>query len=147
MARWSYGMLCSLALFVFAAAASASQPRHAAPPAPPPFQIWLAELIEEARRRDFDRDLVDETLSRLQPLPRVIKADRAQAAPNAGLDAYLSARLSAALVTRGREMMRDHRDLLARIERWFGVHSRFLVAIWGAETGYGPYSGDVPVFQ
>ena len=43
--------------------------------------------------------------------------------------------------------MREHRALLDRIERWFGVQRRFVVAIWGAETGYGPYTGDVPVFQ
>jgi membrane-bound lytic murein transglycosylase B len=44
-------------------------------------------------------------------------------------------------------MMREHRELLERIERWFGVQRRFVVAIWGAETGCGPYAGDVPVFQ
>jgi membrane-bound lytic murein transglycosylase B len=43
--------------------------------------------------------------------------------------------------------MREHRALLGRLEHWFGVQRRFVVAIWGAETGYGPYSGDVPVFQ
>jgi membrane-bound lytic murein transglycosylase B len=43
--------------------------------------------------------------------------------------------------------MREHRRLLDRIERWFGVQRRFVIAIWGAETGYGPYSGDIPVFQ
>ena len=43
--------------------------------------------------------------------------------------------------------MREHRALLGRIERWSGVPRRFVVAIWGAETGYGPYTGDVPVFQ
>jgi membrane-bound lytic murein transglycosylase B len=43
--------------------------------------------------------------------------------------------------------MREHEAVLDRIERWFGVQRRFIVAIWGAETGYGPYSGDIPVFH
>ena len=77
----------------------------------------------------------------------MIRADRKQAAPGNGLDAYLSIRLTPELVARGRERMRTHRRLLDRIERWFGVQRRFVVAIWGAETGYGPYSGDIPVFQ
>jgi membrane-bound lytic murein transglycosylase B len=126
-------------------ARAAAQPAPA--PAPPPFQVWLDELITEALRRGFDRDLVMRALGRLQPLPRVLQLDRAQAAPSPGLDAYLSARLTPALVSRGRDMMREHEALLGRIERWFGVQRRFVVAIWGAETGYGPYTGDVPVFQ
>lgn len=126
-------------------AAQSRSPRST--PSPPPFQRWLADVIDEALRRGFDRRLVSQTLGGLQPLPRVIREDRAQAAPNRGLDAYLSVRLTPELAARGRARMREHRALLGRIERWFGVQRRFVVAIWGAETGYGPYSGDVPVFQ
>ena len=86
-------------------------------------------------------------LGGLQPLPRVIQADRAQARPGSGLEAYLSQRLTPGLIDQGRAQMREHAALLDRIERWFGVQRRFIVAIWGAETGYGPYSGDVPVFR
>lgn len=143
---WLIGRL-AVVLLACAAAGAAQAPRVTPPPPPPPFQIWLADLMDEARRRGFDAELVEGALGGLQPLPRVIQADRAQAAPSPGLTAYLSARLTAPLVARGREMMREHRHLLARIERWFGVQRRFVVAIWGAETGYGPYSGDVPVFQ
>ena len=103
--------------------------------------------MAEARQKQFDGDLVERALSGLQPLPQVIEADRAQAAPGPGLDAYLAVRLTPALHARGLEMMREHRQLLGRIERWFGVQRRFVVAIWGAETGYGPYTGDVPVFR
>lgn len=80
-------------------------------------------------------------------MPRVIQADRAQAGPSPGLEAYLSQRLTPGLIEKGRAQLREQRALLGRIERWFGVQRRFIVAIWGAETGYGPYSGDVPVFQ
>lgn len=118
-----------------------------APSPPPPFHRWLTDLSGEAVRRGFDRRLVTQALSGLQPLPDVIEADRAQAAPSRGLEVYLSQRLTPDLIARGREKMREHRRLLGRIEQFFGVQRRFVVAIWGAETGYGPYSGDVPVFQ
>ena len=103
--------------------------------------------MREAVSRGFDHDLVTRALGGLQPLPRVIQADRAQARPGSGLEAYLSQRLTPGLIDQGRAQMREHAALLDRIERWFGVQRRFIVAIWGAETGYGPYSGDVPVFQ
>jgi membrane-bound lytic murein transglycosylase B len=136
-----------LALLPVAVAVAAQSPAPPAPHPPPPFQAWLAELVDEAERRGFDRQIVRQTLGGLQPLPRVIQADRAQAAPAPALEAYLAARLTPALVARGREKMHQHRALLERVERWFGVQRRFIVAIWGAETGYGPYTGDVPVFQ
>jgi membrane-bound lytic murein transglycosylase B len=133
-------------MLVLAVSVSTQSPALPAGP-PPPFQVWLGRLIDEGVSRGFDRDLVTRALGRLQPLPRVIQADRAQAAPSPGLAAYLEARLTPALVADGRTQAREHGDLLNRIERRFGVQRRFVVAIWGAETGYGPYTGDVPVFQ
>jgi membrane-bound lytic murein transglycosylase B len=103
--------------------------------APAEFRRWHAGLIDEALRKGFERGLVAEALGAVEPLPQVLRADRAQAGPSPGLEAYLAQRLTPALVTRGREQMRTHRALLGRIERWFGVQRRFVVAIWGAETG------------
>jgi membrane-bound lytic murein transglycosylase B len=78
--RWQGAtMIAGVAAVTMTLAATVAQPPSAAPP--PPFQIWLAALIEEALHRGFDRQLVERALSRLQPLPRVIQADRAQAAP------------------------------------------------------------------
>jgi membrane-bound lytic murein transglycosylase B len=136
------------ALLIACAAILAAQ-SPPAPPAgsPPPFEPWLSQLTDEAVRKGFDRDLVMQALGGLRPLPRVIQADRAQAAPSPGLDAYLARRLTPEVVAQGRRHMHEHRALLGRIERWFGIQRRFVVAIWGAETSYGPYSGDVPVFQ
>ena len=48
---------------------------------------------------------------------------------------------------RGRELARQHRTLLARIENKYEVQRRFLLAIWGIETRYGRVTGNVPVFQ
>jgi membrane-bound lytic murein transglycosylase B len=121
-------------------------PRPPAQP-PPPFQAWLANLTGEAVRRGFDRRLVTRALSGLQPLPRVIEADRSQVGSSPALAIYLSQRLTSDRIARGREQMREHRSLLSRIERLFGVQQRFIVAIWGIETGYGAYTGDVPIFQ
>jgi len=112
-----------------------------------PFEMWRAALVEEAVDRGFDQEFVEEALGRLEPLPRIVQIDRMQAQAPAELDVYLSERVTPALVARGREMMRRHSLLLKRIEAAFGVERQFLVAIWGAETGYGAYTGDVPVLQ
>lgn len=124
----------------------APQPGRSLPGAPP-FQSWLAALVDEAIDRGFERRLVEQTLSGLRPLPHVVTSDRAQAQTPPALDDYLSQRVTPDLVAQGREMMRTHAPPLGLIENVFGVPPAVLVAIWGAETGYGRYTGDVPVFQ
>ena len=111
------------------------------------FQTWLTSLIDEAEDKGFDDKLIQQTLAGLDPLPRVIQADRSQAELNPGLDRYLSTRITRPVVSRGRDLMRQHRQLLARIEREYRVQPRFIVAIWGMETRYGRITGREPIFR
>jgi membrane-bound lytic murein transglycosylase B len=111
------------------------------------FRAWLRAVIDEAAAQGVDRRLVESTLTGLEPLPGVLDADRTQAGVAGPLSDYLAARVTPELIATGRELMQRHRGLLTRIERRFGVPRRFLVAIWGAETGYGRYTGDVPVLR
>jgi membrane-bound lytic murein transglycosylase B len=111
------------------------------------FSVWLRELVDEARRRGFSDDLVAQTLSGLEPLPRVIESDRNQAELNPGFARYLSSRLTPAMIRNGRTMARQHATLLGRIEKAYGVPRRFLLAIWGIESRYGKLMGRTPEFQ
>jgi membrane-bound lytic murein transglycosylase B len=115
-------------------------------PAPVPFDAWLAALMGEAIGAGIDARLVTEALAPLAPLQQVIDADQSQVEVITTLDEYLRARVTPDLIAQGREMMRHHRALLDAVERAFGVPRQFVVAIWGAETYYGRYTGDVPVF-
>jgi membrane-bound lytic murein transglycosylase B len=112
-----------------------------------PFDTWRAAFVDEAAGRGFDRRFVEDALTGVEPLPRVLTLDRAQAQRPPALDVYLAERVTPRLIERGRELMRTHSALLHQLERTFGVQPQFLVAIWGAETGFGGYTGDVPVLQ
>jgi membrane-bound lytic murein transglycosylase B len=136
--------LAALAVLTFLRGVQAPTPDDAVPRA---FRVWRAALVDEALAEGFDRRLVESTLAGLAPLGRVLEADRTQAEVAERLDDYLAARVTPELIGMGRELMQRHRLLLTRIERRFGVPGRFLVAIWGAETGYGRYTGDVPVLR
>jgi len=114
---------------------------------PKSFDDWLAELKIEARAKGFSDSLIDQTLTGLTPLERVIQSDRSQAELNPGFSRYANARITKAMVSRGRNLMAEHRTLLRRTEREFGVPARFLVALWGIESRYGRIQGRTPVFQ
>jgi membrane-bound lytic murein transglycosylase B len=118
-----------------------------APEPAQPFQTWLAELIDEAGNRGFSEQLVAQTLYGLEPLPRVIEADRSQAELSPGLDRYLSTRLTRDVINRGRQMLRQHSRVLAGVEREYEVQRRFVIAVWGMETRYGRIMGRTPVFR
>src|SRR5689334_14582163 len=66
------------------------------------FDEWLAALVQEARDRGFEDELVQEALVGLEPLPRVIQSDRNQAELNPGFDRYLAARATPTMIRQGR---------------------------------------------
>jgi membrane-bound lytic murein transglycosylase B len=138
-----------LVLAILAALTGVAATQSSPPPAEPaaPFDVWLAELIHEANQRGYSEGLVGDTLVGIEPLPRVIQADRSQAELSPGLDRYLSTRITRTVVNRGRAQAKEHRRLLAAIEKEYGVQRRFVLAIWAMESRYGRITGREPVFR
>jgi peptidoglycan lytic transglycosylase B len=119
------------------------------PPAEPsqPFDVWLADLIHEANEKGYNETLLQDTLVGIEPLTRVIQADRSQAELSPGLDRYLSTRVTKTNITRGRALSKEHRALLSRMEKEYGVQRRFVLAIWAMESRYGRITGREPIFR
>jgi membrane-bound lytic murein transglycosylase B len=115
--------------------------------APPPFEDWLQALMAEARQRGYSDALIEQALAGIEPLPRVIQNDRTQAELVVGFDRYYRSRVNTQVVRQGRDLARQHRSVLTRIEAEYDVQRRFLLAIWGMETRYGRVMGNTPIFQ
>lgn len=47
----------------------------------------------------------------------------------------------------GRKLLRQHQEILDRIEQEIGVNREIIIAIWGIETRYGANQGSFNVFQ
>jgi len=103
--------------------------------------------MAEARERGYSDTLVEQALSGVEPLQRVIQNDRSQAELVVGFDRYYRVRVTPAIVRRGRALARQYRTVLGRIESEYDVQRRFIIAIWGIETRYGGLTGNTPVFQ
>jgi membrane-bound lytic murein transglycosylase B len=111
----------------------------------PIFADWLAAVRAEALERGLRAEIVDEALSTVEaPMPVVIERDRSQAELVETLETYLSRRVTPRVIDLGREMAAKHRELLDRISARYGVTSAMLVAVWGAESNFGRFSGVHP---
>ncbi|MCI5134905.1 MAG: lytic transglycosylase [Candidatus Electrothrix sp. AW2] len=60
---------------------------------------------------------------------------------------YVRLFLTPKMIQTGKRKLLIYKDLLARIERQFGVEPEIIVAIWGIETRYGANQGSFPVLE
>lgn len=142
-AAWLLGSLLVVVLSV--GGCSASQPplpgRDAA------FPAWLETLKQEARAAGISDRTLDATLSDAKLLPRVVELDRRQPEFTQTFWRYLERAVTEQRVERGKRMLHEHRELLDRISREYGVQPRFLVAFWGLESNFGDNFGGFPVID
>ena len=50
-------------------------------------------------------------------------------------------------ISTGKKKLREHEQLLTKIESKFGVDREIIIAIWGIESRFGTHSGSFPVFE
>lgn len=131
-----------------AALAQAQTPAPTQPAAPArTFDAFLLEVRAEALGRGIRPQTLDAALTGIQPLARVIELDRAQPEFTLTFEQYLNGRVTEARVARGKQLLDENRELLARVEAKYGVQPRFIVALWGLESDFGRVTGGFSVIQ
>ncbi|MDN2565043.1 lytic murein transglycosylase [Aquibium sp. A9E412] len=126
---------CAMALLALALAAAV--PSGAAL-ADASFQRWVSEFRSIAARngvsgRTFDRAFAGVTA----PDPEVLEKARYQPEFKAPVWQYFDNRVHEEAVATGRQLARQWKPWLDRIERQYGVDRSVLLAIWSMETNYG----------
>ncbi len=109
------------------------------------FQDWIADLKAEALGKGISARTLDTALSGLRPVPRVIELDRHQPEFTLTFEEYMTRVVPPSRVEKARRKLREHRDLLRRVARRFGVQPRFIVALWGIESDFGRLTGGFQV--
>lgn len=112
---------------------------------PAEFAECKARLQEQAIAAGVSSKTASEVMSEVQHLARVIELDRRQPEFTTTFADYLNRRVNEARVSKGRELLQEHQELLARVTRETGVPAPYLVAFWGLETNFGSYFGKMPV--
>ncbi len=111
------------------------------------FSAWLGNLRAEAKANGISGATIAAALHDLTPIPRVIELDRRQPEFTLTFETYLDRVVNANRIRIGKRQLRDHRLLLRKISKTYGVQPRFIVALWGIETDFGRITGGFPIIQ
>lgn len=106
------------------------------------FNAWLKQFEVKAARQGISKATVRNALGGVTPNQKVISLDKKQPEfKKRYFKDYKAKVVSAGRIKQGRKLLNKHYKLLDEIEKKFGVQKRFIVALWGAETNYGRYTG------
>ncbi len=109
------------------------------------FQQCVGGLQERARSEGISEPTVENVLGQVQYVARVIELDRRQPEFTQTFTDYFGRRVSEDRVARGRALLAEHSELLQRVQRDTGVPAQYLVALWGLETNFGSFFGNMSV--
>ncbi len=109
------------------------------------FSECKARLQDRAIAAGISKETATHVMAQAEHLDRVIELDQKQPEFTTTFADYLNRRVNDARVSKGREMLKEHKELLARVTRETGVPAPYLVAFWGLETNYGSYFGKMSV--
>lgn len=131
-------LLAALLILAFTAPAPAAQNED--------FATWLQALRREAiDKKGISPELVNAALTNVQLIPRVVELDRKQPESTMNFETYKKKVISQDRINKGRALYIQHRELLNRIGRQYGVAPQYIVALWGIETSYGDNTGGFDV--
>src|SRR5262249_36329540 len=141
-------------------AAGAAMPAQAEPtPGAPPsaanancrntgsFERWLASFRQEATANGISRAAIASALDGMTLDQGIIARARRQRFSPQSSQASASKLISPNRIQNGMARLKQHHDLLTKVEREFGVQGPVIVAFWALESDYGVAMGNLPVLR
>jgi len=111
------------------------------------FATCVVTLQQKAKAAGISQQIIDTTVANLKYVPRVIELDNQQPEFTTTFGDYLDKRVTAWRVEQGKKMLAEHKSLLAKLTKEYGVPGQYIVAFWGLETNFGSYKGSMPVLD
>ncbi len=144
-----------LALMVGGCGAGANPPAEFAPPMarsapsqqPASFTAWRDEFRGWALGQGIRPEVFDAAFRGVGVNSEVVRLDGQQAEFTKPIWEYLDGAASPERVSNGRANRARLQPTLDAIENRYGVDDQVVVAIWGMETNYGTFRGDIPVIE
>ena len=104
---------------------------------------FLDGVWADAKARGVSRDIFDSALGGFRPLPEVMELSQKQPEFTITPSEYVGKRVTSARIDKGRAEAGEWAETLAGVESRWGVQSEAVLAIWGMETNFGGYMGDM----
>ncbi len=106
---------------------------------------WVQSFRPRALAAGIPAATFDATMRGVAFNPKVIERDRNQNEFTKTIWDYLDTAVSDDRITLGQKALAANRELLERIEATYGVEKEIVAAVWGLESAYGTFRGDLPV--
>ena len=110
------------------------------------FPAWLDGFKRHAVAQGVSQRTASAALDGLSLNRQVISLDRDQRAFRLSFEEWVRQRVTPR-INRAAQRLSRHGDLLARIERQYGVPGPVLVAIWGLESDFGANTGNMSIVR
>lgn len=100
------------------------------------FTRWVAAFRPRALKR-VSAETYDRVMGSVTPDTSVYALQRKQPEFHEEMWQYINRRCSDWRVTTGKERVKEHSDLLAKLEKDYGVDRYLLLGLWGMESSFG----------
>ncbi|MHB8950518.1 MAG: lytic murein transglycosylase [Rhodoferax sp.] len=111
------------------------------------FAHWVDEFRTSARAAGILDATLQIALDDVRFIPRVIELDQAQPEFTRPVWVYLDNAHSIQRIARGQDKLLQLRPLVEPVAARYGIPAEVLVAIWGMESNYGSFVGDIPTID
>lgn len=111
------------------------------------FSRWKDGFLQRAAGTGISSHLLTDFNRQVNFYPDAIRSDKTQSEFKKFLWEYLNTAVSQSRVANGQQKYREYGQTLANVSRSSGVPAQIITAIWGMESSYGSYTGEVPIFS
>lgn len=111
------------------------------------FERWLSSFRGRALSKGISSRVLDQALRGLRYNADVISKDRNQSEFTRQIWDYLDSAASPTRIKNGQSALRKHDRTLRAIEAKYGVDRHVVAAVWGLESAYGEFKGDIPTIE
>ena len=111
------------------------------------FNKWVDSFKIEAINSGISKQLVDQVMSDVIFIPKVIEYDRYQPEFYEDTFTYIKKRTSKNKVKQGLKIYNKEKKIINKIEKDFNVEKELLLALMGIETNFGKYLGKMDIIS
>jgi len=111
------------------------------------FETWKQAFVTGSSRYGLKQRQVQRALQGVTYNRKVVRLDRNQKSFKLSFEQFYAKRVNNAMIRRGQKLGKTYARIFKSIERKYGVPAPVILAIWGLETNYGSFSGNMSVLR